>query len=113
MAAHSHDHGHAGHSHSPGHSHAGHAHPTLRPSVLGWPMAATLGFVLAEVFGGILGRSVALLNHAGRNLSHVPALGISYLAMRSAARPAATENTYGHHLAGTLAALTPHSVLLR
>src|SRR5882762_9725429 len=64
MAAHSHDHSHAGHSHSPGHS-----HPALRPSVLGWAMAATLGLVVAEVFGGILGRSVALLNDAVHNLS--------------------------------------------
>jgi len=45
-------------------------------------MAATLGLVVAEVFGGILGRSVALLNDAVHNLSDVPALGISYLAMR-------------------------------
>src|SRR5467141_1237481 len=94
MAAHSHDHGHAGHSHSPGHSHAGHTHPALRPSVLGWAMAATLGLVVAEVFGGILGRSVALLNDAVHNLSDVPAIGISYLAMRYAQRPADSEKTY-------------------
>jgi len=66
MAAHSHehDHSHAGHSHfhdhgHAGHGHAGHSHPTLSPSVLGWAMAVTLGLVVAEIFGGILGRSVA------------------------------------------------------
>ena len=59
---HDHDRSHAGHSHSHDHGHAGHSHPTLTPSVLGWAMAATLGLVVAEVFGGILGRSVALLN---------------------------------------------------
>src|SRR5260370_3979317 len=112
MAAHSHDHSHAGHSHSPGHSHAGHAHPTLRPSVLGWAMAATLGLVVAEVFGGILGRSVALLNDAVHNLSDVPALGISYLAMRWAERPAQSAKTYGYHRAGTLAAFTNAFVLV-
>ncbi len=104
MAAHSHDQCHAGHS--PSHNHSGHAHPTLRPAVLGWAMAATLGLVIAEVFGGILGRSVALLNDAVHNLSDVPALGISYLAMRWAERPADTEKTYGYHRAGTLAAFT-------
>src|SRR5207247_6658121 len=57
MAAHSHDHSHAGHAHSAGHTHAGqghasHAHPALRPSVLGWAMAATLGLVWREVFAG-------------------------------------------------------------
>ncbi len=112
MAAHSHDHAHAGHSHSPGHSHAGHAHPTLRPSVLGWAMVATLGLVVAEVFGGVLGRSVALLNDAVHNLSDVPALGISYLAMRWAERPADSEKTYGYHRAGTLAAFTNAFVLI-
>ncbi|HEX4544167.1 MAG TPA: cation transporter, partial [Candidatus Acidoferrum sp.] len=82
MAGHSHvpEHSHEGHEH--GHSHAGHIHPALRPSVLGWAMVATLCLVVAEVFGGILGRSVALLNDAVHNLSDVPALGISYLAMR-------------------------------
>ncbi len=114
MTAHSHhhDHVHAGHSHVHDHGHAGRAHPTLRPSVLGWAMAATLGLVVAEVFGGILGRSVALLNDALHNLSDVPALGISYLAMRWAERPADSEKTYGYHRAGTLAAFTNAFVLV-
>src|SRR6266487_3647896 len=114
MTAHPHDHGHVrpGHPHAHDHDHAGHAHPTLHPSVLGWAMAATLGLVVAEVFGGILGRSVALLNDALHNLSDVPALGISYLAMRWAERPADSEKTYGYHRAGTLAAFTNAFVLV-
>jgi cobalt-zinc-cadmium efflux system protein len=107
MGAHSH-----GHDHDHSHGHGGHVHPPLRPSVLGWAMAATLGLVVAEVFGGILGRSVALLNDAVHNLSDVPALGISYLAMRWAERPADSEKTYGYHRAGTLAAYTNASVLV-
>jgi cobalt-zinc-cadmium efflux system protein len=96
------------HSQSHGHSHHHHphAHPTLRPSVLGWAMAATLGLVAAEIVGGWLGHSVALLNDAVHNLSDVPALGISWLAMRWAERPADSEKTYGYHRAGTLAAFT-------
>jgi cobalt-zinc-cadmium efflux system protein len=58
------------------------------------------------VVGGILGRSVALLNDAVHNLSDVPALGISWLAMRWAERPADSEKTYGYHRAGILAAFT-------
>ena len=106
-----HDHGHEAHSHF-GHSHAGHSHPPLRPAVLGWAMAATLGLVVAEIIGGILGRSVALLNDAVHNLSDVPTLGISYLAMRWAERPADSEKTYGYHRAGTLAAFTNAFVLV-
>ena len=94
-----------------GHAHHGHSHPQLRPSVLGWAMAATVGLVLAEILGGILGRSVALLNDAVHNLSDVPALGISWLAMHWAQRPADTEKTYGYHRAGILAAFT-NAVLL-
>lgn len=108
--SHTHDHSHAGHSHD--HSRSGHTHPTLHPAVLGWAMAATLGLVVAEIFGGIFGRSVALLNDAVHNLSDVPALGISYLAMRWAQRPADTEKTYGYHRAGTLAAFTNAFVLV-
>src|SRR4029077_9589046 len=38
--------------------------------------------------------------------SDVPAIGISYLAMRWAERPADSEKTYGYHRAGILAAFT-------
>ena len=118
-AAHDHsdrEHGfHDAHAHHPHdhhrHDHHGHSHVALRPSVLAWAIVATLGLVFAEILGGILGRSVALLNDAVHNLSDVPALGISWLAMRWAERPADTEKTYGYHRAGILAAFT-NAVLL-
>src|SRR6266576_217457 len=108
--AHSHDHGHSHADHA--HCQPGHPHRTLQPAVLGWAMVFTLSLVVAEVFGGIFGRSVALLNDAVHNLSDVPALGISYLAMRWAERPADSEKTYGYHRAGTLAAFTNAFVLV-
>jgi cobalt-zinc-cadmium efflux system protein len=109
-SAQQHTHAHFGHAHHEhGHSHT---HPTLKPSVLGWAMVATLGLVAAEIVGGFLGRSVALLNDAVHNLSDVPALGISWLAMRWAERPADSEKTYGYHRAGTLAAFTNALVLV-
>src|SRR5215467_3502271 len=103
----SHGHGLHGHSHGPG----AHAHPPMRASVLAWAMAATLGLVVAEIFGGWLGHSIALLNDAVHNLSDVPALGISWLAMRWAQRPADEEKTYGYRRAGELAAFT-NAILL-
>lgn len=78
----------------------------MSPSVLAWAMAATLGLVIAEVFGGLFGHSVALLNDAVHNLSDFPALGISWLAMRWAQKPADSEKTYGYRRAGVLAAFT-------
>src|SRR5216683_1770622 len=110
---HSHERG-GGDMHSHGHDHGGHtgrAHPPMQPAVLAWAMAATLGLVIAEIFGGWLGHSVALLNDAAHNLSDVPALGISWLAMRWAQRPADSEKTYGYRRAGVLAAFT-NAVLL-
>jgi cobalt-zinc-cadmium efflux system protein len=107
-----HDHGAQVSGHLHDHAHSGHAHPALRPAVLGWAMVATLGLVVAEVFGGIAGRSVALLNDAVHNLSDVPALGISWLAMRWAERPADSEKTYGYHRAGILASFTNALLLL-
>ena len=107
-SAHLHSHEHFGQPHQD----HGHAHPTLKPSVLGWAMLATLCLVVAEIIGGFLGRSVALLNDAVHNLSDVPALGISWLAMRWAERPADSEKTYGYHRAGTLAAFTNALVLV-
>jgi cobalt-zinc-cadmium efflux system protein len=109
-----HDHGAhmSGLLHGHSHVHPGHAHPILRPAVLGWAMVATLGLVIAEVFGGLAGRSVALLNDAVHNLSDVPALGISWLAMRWAERPADSDKTYGYHRAGILASFTNALLLL-
>src|SRR5438445_2625897 len=108
--AHSHDHGHSDADHA--HCQPGHPHRTLQPAVLGWAMVFTLSLVVAEVFGGIFGRSVALLNDAVHNLSDVPALGIPYRAMRWAQPPADSEKTYGYHRAGTLAAYTNAFVLV-
>jgi cobalt-zinc-cadmium efflux system protein len=110
MGAHQHTVEH-GHTHDHGHTqNCGHA--ALRPAVLGWAMLATLGLVGAEIVGGILGHSVALLNDAVHNLSDIPTLGISWLAMRWAQRPADTEKTYGYHRAGILAAFTNSIVLV-
>src|ERR1700755_3427787 len=108
-----HTHSHGGHTHSHGHV-VGHHHgqTAMNPGVLGGAMVATLGLVVAEVFGGLLGRSVALLNDAVHNLSDVPALGISYLAMRWDERPADAAKTYGYPRAGTLAAFTNSLVLV-
>src|ERR1700757_4743000 len=103
--------GHAQHGHGHGHHH-GHVHVQLKPAALAWAMVATLGLVATEVVGGLLGHPVALLNDAVHNLSDVPALGISWIAMRWAERPADSEKTYGYHRAGTLAAFTNALVLV-
>src|SRR5258705_13483724 len=94
-----------GHSHGHSHGgHAGHLHPPMQPAVLAWAMAATLGLVIAEIFGGWLGQRVALLNDSAQILSDVPALEISGPAMRWAMRPPDRDKNYGYRRDGYLAA---------
>ena len=98
-----------GHSHFHGHSHShGHAHFPLSAGrwkgVMFWSVAATLGLVLAELVGGALARSVALLSDGIHNLSDLPTLFVSWFALRLAERPPDEEKTYGYHRAGILAA---------
>ncbi len=74
-------------------------------------MVATLGLVVAEFVGGILGSSIALISDAVHNLTDVPTLVVSWVALRLAERPPTAEKTYGYHRAGILAAFT-NAILL-
>lgn len=87
------------------------AHTAGMKGVLQWSMAATVGLVAAELIGGILGRSIALISDAVHNLTDVPALMVSWAALRLAERPPTAEKTYGYHRAGILAAFT-NAILL-
>ncbi|MCL6480758.1 MAG: cation diffusion facilitator family transporter [Firmicutes bacterium] len=80
--------------------------------VLQWSMVATIGLVIAELIGGILGRSIALISDAVHNLTDVPTLVVSWAALRLAERPPTAEKTYGYHRAGILAAFTNAILLL-
>lgn len=99
-----------GHPQSHPHGHAcGHA--MLSSGALAWATGATLALVAAEVAGGTIGHSFALLSDALHNLSDVPTLLISWVALRWAGRSADSERTYGYHRAGILAAFT-NAILL-
>jgi len=102
------------HAHSHGHEHAAsrsHAHPEMGSGVLAGSVAATLLLVCAELLGGYFGHSISLVSDALHNLSDIPTLLISWLALRWAARPADDERTYGYRRAGILAAFT-NAILL-
>ncbi len=62
-------------------------------------------YLVAEVVGGYLANSLALLSDAGHMFSDVAALALSWLAMRFATRPATTRKTYGLYRLEILAAL--------
>lgn len=62
-------------------------------------------YLVAEAIAGYLANSLALLSDAGHMFSDVAALGLSWLAMRFAARPATIHKTYGLQRLEILAAL--------
>ena len=62
--------------------------------------------LLAEVIGGILTNSIALLADAGHMLVDLTSLVMSLLALTLALRPASEKHTYGLHRLEVLAALT-------
>jgi cobalt-zinc-cadmium efflux system protein len=89
--AHAHDHGHA------------QATPDNERRVL-WAMLLIGGFTLAEVAGGILSGSLALLADAGHMLTDTASLALAWAAFRVARRPHDAMRTYGYHRFQVLAA---------
>jgi cobalt-zinc-cadmium efflux system protein len=93
----------AGHSHAHGHGSA----QTDGKSRRG--LTITLGLVLvymvAEVVGGLLSNSLALLADAGHMLSDAAALGLALFASWFSRRPATPRHTFGYYRAEILAAV--------
>ena len=68
-------------------------------------LALTFTILIAEVIGGIVSHSLALLSDAGHMLSDVAAQALSLIALAIAARPADRRRTYGYYRIEILAAL--------
>lgn len=79
-------------------------------------LAVTLGLVVlymgAEVVGGLLTNSLALLADAGHMLSDAASLGLALVALRIARRPRTPEKTFGYRRAEILAALVNGAALV-
>ena len=75
-------------------------------------LCLTLLYLLAEVGGGLLTHSLALLADAGHMLTDVGGLALALFAMKFAERPATSERTYGFYRVEILAALTNAVVLI-
>ncbi len=118
MTAHAHDdHNHADHpadGHSHGHAdhdhdHAGHSHvPQVskaneRAVLIG--LCLTGGFMIAEVLGGYLSGSLALIADAGHMLTDTVALFLAWLGFRLGRRPADARRSFGYSRLEVLAGL--------
>ncbi len=88
--------------------HHGHA-PTARLRVV---LALTALFLVAEVVGGVLSNSLALLADAGHMLADVAALALTLFCAWIARQPAGAQRTFGYLRAEILAAFINGSVLL-
>lgn len=77
-----------------------------------WAMLLTGVFMFAEVGGGLLSGSLALIADAGHMLTDTVALGFSWMAFRMARRPADAQRTYGYHRYEVLAAFLNGAALL-
>ena len=85
--------GDGGHSHG-GHGHHRHGHAANERSV-GLAALLTGTFMLAEIGGGLLSGSLALLADAGHMLTDFASLSLAWLGFRLARRPADWRRTYG------------------
>lgn len=72
---------------------------------LKWTLGLVLAYMTAEVIGGIIADSLALLADAGHMLSDAGSLSLALFAMWIARRPPTPEKTYGYYRTEILAAL--------
>ena len=83
-----------------------HAHGTGRDneSALWWAFGLTATFLIAEVIGGVIAQSLALISDAAHMFTDTAALAIALAAIRIGKRPADHLRTFGYYRFEILAA---------
>jgi len=92
------------------HAHIHEVHRNDKAFMLG--IGLNLGFVLIELFYGVLADSLALIADAGHNFSDVVSLVLAWGAMALAARTPTPRRTYGFRRVTILASLSSAILLL-
>jgi cobalt-zinc-cadmium efflux system protein len=77
-----------------------------------WAVGVNLLLTVAQVVGGILSGSLALVADALHNLSDAASLGIAFAARRIARRPSDPRMTFGYVRAEVVAALVNYTTLI-
>jgi len=75
-------------------------------------LSITAFVMIAEIFGGLLANSLALLSDAGHMVTDILALSLSILAMRFAQKPPTASKTFGFYRLEILAAFFNGILLL-
>jgi len=78
---------------------------------LAWTLALVVVYMFAELVGGYLANSLALLADAGHMLSDAASLSLSLFALWIARKPPDDERTFGYYRAEILAALVNGATL--
>ncbi|MDC0956410.1 cation diffusion facilitator family transporter [Flavobacteriaceae bacterium] len=99
-------------SHSHSHNHSHHSHGNLKGTNLLISIFLNILITIAQVFGGIISGSLALLSDALHNFSDVLSLIISYIANRLSKKKASLNKTFGYKRAEILAAFINSSTLI-
>jgi len=89
--------------------------PPARPEsarALVWALVLTGVIAVAEVAGGLVSHSLALLADAGHMVTDAGALGLSLFALWIARRPATAEKSFGYYRLEILAALFNGALLI-
>ncbi|WP_189987584.1 cation diffusion facilitator family transporter [Thalassobaculum fulvum] len=105
---HGHDHAHSGH----GHGHHHHDTASMGDGRLAWAVAVNLVLTVAQIAGGLVSGSLALVADAIHNLSDAASLAIALFARRVARRGADARMTYGYRRAEIIAALINLTTLI-
>jgi cobalt-zinc-cadmium efflux system protein len=93
-------------------THHDHHHRLTKFGRLKAALILTACGMVIEFIGGYLSNSLALISDAWHMLTHLFALGMSYLAMLLALRPITKKRTYGFYRAEVLAAFVNGMVLI-
>jgi cobalt-zinc-cadmium efflux system protein len=102
--------GHHHHGHGHAHDHARAGRDNARR--LTFTLVLQAAYLVAEVVGGYLANSLALLADAGHMLSDVAALALSLFAVWIAQKPATARRTFGWYRTEILAALANAATLI-
>lgn len=95
-----------------GHHHHHHVVPDAGDARVFWAIAVNMGLTLAQVVGGVLSGSLALIADAMHNLSDAIALVIAFVARKIARQPANSDMTFGYGRAEIVAALINYTTLI-
>lgn len=96
------------------HDHHGHSHvdPNAGDARIGWAIVANMALTLAQIVGGVLSGSLALIADALHNFSDAIALILAFAARKISRRPADAQMSFGYGRVEVVAALINYTTLI-